>query len=95
MTLRLQRAYQGEEIHRHFRLDGWGIAQHQHVVRSEIHSHPGNGLAQTHLRWAAWRWLHTRDVAVFVLGTAIQAGAFGVAAAAGILAIARLLGVWN
>lgn len=55
MTTRYQPAAQ----HVHFRANGWGLAGHQHVVRSEIHEH--HGLRSVELGWAVYRWTYVRS----------------------------------
>jgi hypothetical protein len=80
----LQRAVAGEQKHRHFRLDGEGVVEHQHPVRSERHGHPASGLALIGLAWSVWEWRRLGGFVLYVGTVAVYVG----------LALMALIGWW-
>jgi hypothetical protein len=66
-VIRPLRAIAGEHVHRHYRNDGRGYVSHQHVCRSERHSHPGQELAFVHMVWTTWSWHRALGSAIYLV----------------------------
>lgn len=74
----LRRAVNGMTFHDHYRADGRGKTRHQHVVRSEVHSHPTFGLLRVRLSWQELHWWDSARNAALVTVETIALGAAGV-----------------
>jgi hypothetical protein len=89
-AIRPMRAAVGEHVHRHYRNDGRGYVSHQHVCRSERHSHPGIGLALVHMTWVTWSWRRFGGSMVYLAEIVLWVG-LGAAAVLGLAIFARTL----